>query len=536
MIRLRSFLRLSVLGLTLGALSLGGCAMFDRTAPKPSNVQADGSYSAAPVRVTLSDALTAVNKIYADPVPVGPLAVLGLKGLQTIEPRLDVVQAGKTLTLRLESSDVVSYDQPGPSDSSAWAALIGNAIERLRPQSEPLRKADDDDVIKALMTGISGGLDRVSHYETPDQTRDNRAHREGFGGIGVRIEETDPVMIRNVVDDTPAARAGLQVGDRIVTVDGAPTAGLTLRRMVNLLRGEESSSVVLGILRGVNSSPFSIKLRRERILDQTVNYRREANDIGYLRVTDYATYTADQVKRAFERGMTESKRPLKGLVLDLRDNPGGILDQGVAVAELFVRNGLLLSTRGRAPNSSKNYSAESDDITHGLPMVVLVNGRTASAAEITTAALQDLGRAVVVGSSSYGKGTVQAVHDLPNEGSFVLTWAKFYSPSNYNLDKLGVFPTICTNDGAPDGVSNPADRVQDLKSGKIDPIRLIAQRRTADKLDEAQKAEIKATCPPFTGKREADTDLDIALKLLSDPPLVARSLRGLAINAGAATN
>jgi carboxyl-terminal processing protease len=211
-------------------------------------------------------------------------------------------------------------------------------------------------------------------------------------------------------------------------------------------------------------------------------------------------------------------------VLDLRNNPGGLLDQGISVADMFLPGGRILTTKGRHPESIQHFDATGDDMTGGVPMAVLINGGSASASEIVAAALQDLGRAVVVGSGSYGKGTVQTILPLPNQGELTLTWARFYAPSGYAIHRLGVLPTVCTASKEID----PQHELDDLRAGRFDPVKAIAARRGAGALSETAQLALAATCPhEVRSASEPDLDLSVALRMLRDPDLMQRSIRGV---------
>jgi carboxyl-terminal processing protease len=213
---------------------------------------------------------------------------------------------------------------------------------------------------------------------------------------------------------------------------------------------------------------------------------------------------------------------MRGLILDLRDNRGGLLDQGIAVADMFLSRGRIMTAGGRHPESQRPYDAAGDDQSGGLPMIVLVNKNSASSAEIVAAALQDQRRAMVVGQRSYGKGSIQNVLPLPNEGDLHITWAKFYGPEGYSLDRLGVMPSVCIKAEGP----SPAKVLDDLRNGRIDPLATIKARRAAAELSLDQQKLYGETCPHLTAPRDQDLELDVARILLTEPALVQRSLRG----------
>jgi carboxyl-terminal processing protease len=250
--------------------------------------------------------------------------------------------------------------------------------------------------------------------------------------------------------------------------------------------------------------------------------------VAYFKVTGFNRHTAPTLSRLVRDARTEIGPRMKGIVIDLRNNPGGLLTQGIAVADMFLNAGRILTTRGRHPDSLQRFDATGTDIAGGLPLVVLIDGKSASSSEIVAAALQDLGRAVLVGSSSYGKGTVQTVLPLPNDGELILTWAKLYAPSGYALHHLGVIPNVCTSKSADD----PAKPINDIRHGDFDPVKVIQSRRQADGMSDSAQAALTQLCPQQTEERaDKDVELEVALKLLADPALMRRSVPPLNVAA-----
>ena len=304
----------------------------------------------------------------------------------------------------------------------------------------------EEAIDRAVFEGMTGLLDRFSRYASPEEARDQRASRDGFGGIGVTLETTsDDFRITALTPQGPAERAGIRVGDRIIAIDGISTAGRRPAEIIHQLRGP------IGQHRSLDRHP-----RRHRPAPATSS--SNARSSRCRRSPRCATATSrcsasPASTRARPSGSTESLveaqrqagGQLGGIVLDLRGNPGGLLDQAVSLADLFIAKGPIIATVGRHPASQQYFAATGDSIAAAVPLVVLVNGGSASASEIVAAALQDVGRAVVIGSSSYGKGTVQTVMRLPNDGELTLTWARLVTPSGYLLQEHGVVPTLCTS-------------------------------------------------------------------------------------------
>jgi carboxyl-terminal processing protease len=284
------------------------------------------------------------------------------------------------------------------------------------------------------------------------------------------------------------------------------------------LRGQVDSDVLLTIERGGAPLPLPIEVTRAHVVPETVVYRREGN-IAYLRIYSFNLETADSLRREITAAAEEIGPGLRGYILDLRGNPGGLLDQAVAVSDLFLEGGRVVSTHGRHPDSHQYFEAGPGDAAGGKPVVVLINGNSASASEIVAAALQDDGRAVVIGTNSYGKGTVQTVIRMPNDGELTLTWARFHAPSGYTLNHLGVLPSICTSTG-PGGAD--ADKLmRELAAGLLVPVPTAARNAT-DPADTEALDRLRAACPQR--RTEDGLDLVLALRLLDNPTLYARAV------------
>ncbi len=273
---------------------------------------------------------------------------------------------------------------------------------------------------------------------------------------------------------------------------------------------------------------LTFSLTRAHIVPQTVNYRSEGS-VGYLRVSGFNQSTAQTLREKILQAKREQGKALKGFVLDLRGNPGGLLDQAVSVSDLFLSRGRIVSTRGRHPDSHQFFDARKDDLAAGLPLVVLVNGNSASASEIVAAALQDAGRGVLIGSNSFGKGTVQTVLRLPNEGELTLTWARFHAPSGYALQSRGVLPDICTS-GQDSDATKLLDRIR-LGELRVDR---EARTRAIALSDTTGLAALRALCP--VNESNPELDLQVALGLLGDAALYAQALRGGPTTAERTTN
>ena len=457
-----------------------------------------------------------IDAVYIDKPNIPVLALAGLQQLSTIDSEVSARREGDQVELLLKNQ--VAYTATVDEDFNAadWGDLTSEVLTEATHDSEKIKAAPTEKIYEAMFSGILGKLDQFSRYAGTSTARENRAARDGFGGIGVRISvEDDQVRVISVMHYTPAERLGLKTDDMIVAVDGGPTKGLTQQEVVEKLRGAVDSKVDVTIKRGDIKDPFVVSITRALVVPETVNYRREG-DVGYFRIYSFNAETAASLKRAVADIAQEIGPRLKGLIIDLRDNPGGLLNQSVAVSNLFLTHGRVVSTNGRHPDSHQFFEANGDDITDGKPIVVLVDGNSASAAEIVAAALQDNRRAVVVGSNTYGKGTVQILQPLPNQGELTLTWARYHAPSGYTLHHLGVLPSVCTS------LYRSADEVmQDLRSGRLPQV--PTDRRNTIKPDDTKAMDaLRKTCP--ARETENPIDLEVALRLVSTPDMFASAV------------
>ena len=319
--------------------------------------------------------------------------------------------------------------------------LFGDVFERIR--AEYVEPVNDRDLIENAINGMLTGLDPHSSYMNAKSFRDMQVQTRGeFGGLGLEVtSENGIIRVVSPIDDTPAARAGVKAGDLITMLDGQTVQGLTLNEAVDKMRGPAGSQIRLTIKREGVNTPIELAMQREVIRIQVVRSRLEG-DIGYIRLTSFNEQTDPGLRKAFGELKQKAGGTLRGIVLDLRNNPGGLLDQAVSVSDDFLDQGEIVSTRSRHPEESQRWNAKNGDITGGLPVVVLINGGSASASEIVAGALQDHRRAVVVGTRSFGKGSVQTVMPLPGNGAMRLTTARYYTPSGRSIQGLGITPDV----------------------------------------------------------------------------------------------
>ncbi len=322
--------------------------------------------------------------------------------------------------------------------------LLGKILDIVR--SDYVDKPDDGKLITSAINGIIGSLDPHSSYMDAKSYRDMQATTSGqFGGLGMTVNMEDGLLkVVSPIDDTPAAKAGILAGDVITQVDGAPIKGLTLTQAVEKMRGTPGTEVRLEIVRKDQAAPLNLTLTREIIKVSTVRRELEGGDVGYIRLSQFNGRAAEEIKQAVQ-ALTAKTPPdqIKGYVLDLRNNPGGLLDQAVRVAGAFLVSGEIVSVRGRDPNEIQRFNAAPGDLIEGKPLIVLINGGSASASEIVAGALQDQKRATIVGSRTFGKASVQTIIPLgQGNGALRLTTARYYTPSGHSLQAQGIAPDI----------------------------------------------------------------------------------------------
>src|SRR3954447_5609603 len=319
--------------------------------------------------------------------------------------------------------------------------VFGDVLERVR--AEYVEPVNDRELIENAINGMLTGLDPHSSYMNAKAFRDMQVQTRGeFGGLGLEVTaENGLIKVVSPIDDTPAARAGMKAGDLITMLDGQTVQGLTLNEAVDKMRGPPGSSIKLTVKREGVNTPVEVSMQREVIRIQVVRSRLEG-DIGYIRLTAFNEQTDPGLRRALAELKQKAGGNLRGIVLDLRNNPGGLLDQAVSVSDDFLDQGEIVSTRARHPEESQRWNSKPGDIATGLPVVVLINGGSASGSEIVAGAPQDNRRALVLGTRSFGKGSVQTVMPLQGNGAMRLTTARYYTPSGRSIQGLGISPDI----------------------------------------------------------------------------------------------
>src|SRR6266581_1876191 len=330
------------------------------------------------------------------------------------------------------------------SDTYRQLNLFGDVFERVR--ADYVEKPDDAKLIESAVNGMLNGLDPHSSYMDNKSYRDMQVQTKGqFGGLGIEVTmEQGLVKVVAPIDDTPAARAGIMAGDIITHLDDEPVQGLTLNQAVDKMRGPVNTKIRLKIMRKGQDKPVDVSIVRDIIRVRSVRWNMNGGEIGYIRVTQFNEQTSEGLKKAINdlAGQIPAEK-LKGYVLDLRNNPGGLLDQAISVSDAFLERGEIVSTRGRNAEETQRFSARAGDLTKGKPVIVLINGGSASASEIVAGALQDHKRATLVGTRSFGKGSVQTIIPLGSgNGALRLTTARYFTPSGKSIQAKGIVPDV----------------------------------------------------------------------------------------------
>jgi carboxyl-terminal processing protease len=370
--------------------------------------------------------------------------------------KLSMLIAGAVIGASLVIAVVTGIGQSGEANAAGAStyrnlSMFGDIFERVRAQyvTEP----DEEKLVESAINGMLASLDPHSSYLNAKDFSDMRVQTRGeFGGLGIEVTmEDELVKVVSPIDDTPAARAGVLAGDMISKIDGENVRGLTLQEAVEKMRGPINTPIVLTILRDGAEAPIEITIIRDNIRVLAVKSRVEGEDVGYIKITSFTEQTIENLEAAIKdiRDQVGDDK-LKGYILDLRLNPGGLLDQAVRVSDTFLDRGEIVSTRGRNESETRRYSARPGDLTGDKPLIVLINGGSASASEIVAGALQDHRRATVLGTQSFGKGSVQTIIPLGASGALRLTTALYYTPAGTSIQAKGITPDIKVVEPVPD--------------------------------------------------------------------------------------
>ncbi len=422
--------------------------------------------------------------------------------------------AGVLITTQV-TGPLLAQDSAKKSNVYEQLDLFGDIFERIRAQY--VEEVDEADLIEAAINGMLTSLDPHSSYLSANDFEDMRTQTSGeFGGLGIEVtQEEGYVKVVTPMDDTPADKAGMESGDFITAVDGKSILGYTLEDAVELMRGPVGSEIILTVVREGTDEPFDVSIIRDTIKLTAVRARTEGDSV-VLRVSTFNRQTYPNLEAGLKKQIERlgGEDNVNGIVLDLRNNPGGLLNQAIAVSDAFLDQGEIVSTRGRNPRDSERYNAQQGDLSGGKPIVVLINGGSASASEIVAGALQDHSRAVVIGEKSFGKGSVQTVVPVRGDGAMRLTTSRYYTPSGRSIQALGVAPDIIVKQPR----RQPEEENPEEETNR--PSRSEADLRGSlqnDDISEAERAIIEAEqekAEKAAELREEDYQLAYALDIL----------------------
>ncbi len=403
---------------------------------------------------------------------------------------------------------VPAQAQEPNSDTYKALNLFGDVFERVR--KDYVRDVDDTELIESAINGMLKSLDPHSSYMNQKTLQEMQVQTRGeFGGLGIEVTmENGVIKVVSPIDDTPAWRAGVKSGDYVTHLDGEPIQGLTLAQAVKKMRGPINSDIVLTIVRKGTEGAFDITITRDVIQIQSVRGRAEG-DVIYLRVTSFTEKTDSGIRKQVNRIKQEIDGKISGIILDLRNNPGGLLDQAVAVSDAFLDDGRIVSTRDRREDDGQLYMANPGDLADGKPIIVLINGGSASASEIVAGALQDHKRGIVLGTKSFGKGSVQTIMPLGGRGAIRMTTALYYTPSGNSIQAKGIVPDVEVEQSVVQKVNGPKRRSEADLRGHIE----IKGKKDADKPDDA--ADTKDETKPEDYQLSYALDLMRSLNILS---------------------
>ena len=393
--------------------------------------------------------------------------------------------------------------------------LFGDVFERIR--SNYVEEVDEAALIEAAINGMLTSLDPHSSYLPPRDFDTMQVQTRGeFGGLGIEVTQEDGfVRVITPMDDTPAMEAGVEAGDFITHVDGEALLGLTLEQAVDLMRGPVGSEIVITVVREGADEPFDITIIRDRIRLTAVRSRLEGNT-AILRISTFNDQTYPNLRDGLQEMIEEvgGLENLNGVVIDLRNNAGGLLSEAIRVTDAFLEQGEIVSTRGREPQDGDRFNATPGDMIEGLPMVVLVNGGSASASEIVAGAMQDHRRAVIVGTNTFGKGSVQSVMPLPGNGAMRLTTSLYYTPSGRSIQALGVAPDILVEQREPIEVAEEEEGSQAFRRNEAS-LRGALQNSTLSEDEIRQLEEEQAIAEASARLRNEDYQLAYAIDILT---------------------
>lgn len=503
--------------LLIGLSILGGCTgtpvPLDRATREQAAEDVRERLPRDEVAGVLASGFYTISERALKPVSVRALGLEGMRGLATLDPEIIIEEDSGMINVFYGDHRVKTVVEPLDYDSESWADAVYEVVQALWPYSVDVAATNSERIYEAVFDAALSNLDIFSRYAGQEEAETYRDRRDGFGGLGLSLRKNDERFLVSFIDrHGPAYKAGVRKGDMLISVNAHPVIGRSLRTVREWLRGKIQTEVELEIERPDTGIAQKLYAWRELVIPQTV-WSRYRDGVLIARISGFNEKTVSSLLHDVQEYIVQYDQALKGIVLDLRGNPGGLLKRAVQVADLFIAGGRIISTKGRHPDSFEYYEADGRDVAQGRPLVVLLNGKSASASEIVAAALQDRQRAVVVGSSSYGKGTVQSVQRLPNDGEITITWSRLIAPSGYSFHGLGVRPSVCTS-----GVTLKPEQAAPLF--EMDGSALLAHWRSVAINDRKGRQDLRNTCTPDPNKK--GIDLTVAGNIVRDYGLYKR--------------
>ncbi|CCZ21360.1 periplasmic protease [Acetobacter sp. CAG:977] len=458
---------------------------------------ADVRLPVAKMHETLTNGFNLIVEKSLTPVTPSELAFESVKSLSTIDQKIVVLKDGSRVLILADGRILKSFSAPNDNDAENWARLVLAALVEARPFSKKAQKSDPQDFYNIFFNAALSSLDPYSHYEPPSEALENLKNP---ASIGIRYRRVGKFLeITDILPDSPAADSVLEIGDRIAKINDTPITDLSRIQTLNVLRGEAESDLYLTIRK--DGKMKQIDLIRKPVKSSPVSYFLDEDDkILTIKISAFTPKTLKALQKTLSLHENEN---LKGLIIDLRGNTGGLLKEAVLSADLFLPEGLpLIKTKGRHKDADQKYTTTEKYGRPVYPAVILIDGKTASSAEFFAGALQDYRHAVIVGTTSYGKGVIQSVESIPEAGEMYLTWTRYYLPSNYSPDIYGLVPNICTSG------KNMSD-IDDVPA----PVTSLKQRRTGNKKTQNL---IRKSCPPQS-RANNPLDDEIAKRLILNP-------------------
>jgi carboxyl-terminal processing protease len=451
-----------------------------------------------------------------EPVAVSQLTIWGLGGLTALDPELGTELRDGRLRLNARDRELAALPPPAEGDAKGWADIAAQLALVAAGASVPVRRAGTQGVVQSFFDELFNHLDPYSRYVPPRDAGEDRERRVGQAGLGLRLGRRGPaVVVAEAVADGPGAVAGIRPGDTIVSVEGQTAQGKDPATVMNWLAGPEETQVVL-VWRGRDGHQHSAELERAMVPPETV-FAQRSGDALIIQVMAFNRSTDSHLSEVISQGFAVAAPPA-GIVLDLRGNRGGLLRQAVLAADSLLSPGVVAITAGRDPEATRIWRSTTGELAEVVPVVVMVDGRTASAAEVLAAALADRGRAVVIGSSTLGKGLVQTIAPLPDGGELFVTWSRILAPRGWPIQGVGVLPQVCTSLG-----QDTLDwEFATLAQGRQPMAKALEAHRAARApLQPRQILTIRNACPAAEGR---EADLETARLLIRDPAAYATAL------------